>query len=65
MYKGEDTPDDCLFFCDNCRLTRGKALPAELTVPPAAALPEDTLAMQLQVLLRLPESVIVRPLESR
>mmetsp|Transcript_30805 Transcript_30805/g.80137 ORF Transcript_30805/g.80137 Transcript_30805/m.80137 type:complete len:1263 (+) Transcript_30805:33-3821(+) len=52
LYKGEDTPDDCLFFCDNCRLTRGKALAAELTVPPAAKLAEDSLSISLQASLR-------------
>lgn len=49
LYKGEDTPDDCLFFCDNCRLTRGKALASELTVPPAEQLAEDALSHSLQV----------------
>lgn len=48
LYKGEDTPDDCLFFCDNCRLTRGKALAAELTVPSAADLSVDALSTSLQ-----------------
>ena len=30
LYKGEDTPDDCLFFCDTCRLTRGRELADDL-----------------------------------
>ena len=51
LYKGEDTSEDCLFFCDNCRLTRGKALAAELTVPPAADLSEDKLSASLQARL--------------
>ena len=52
LYKGEDTPDDCLFFCDNCRLTRGKTLAEELEVPPSCDLEMDTLSTRLQDALR-------------
>jgi hypothetical protein len=51
LYKGEDTPDDCLFFCDTCRLTRGKALAPELTVPSSAELAENALSQALQAKL--------------
>ena len=52
LYKGEDTPDDCLFFCDNCRLTRGKTLADDLVVPPSADLATDPLSIRLQDALR-------------
>ena len=52
LYKGEDTPDDCLFFCDSCRLTRGKLLADELTVPPSSDLATDVLSTRLQEALR-------------
>ena len=52
LYKGEDTPDDCLFFCDNCRLTRGKVQPADLEVPPSSELAMDPLSTRLQDALR-------------
>jgi len=52
LYKGEDTPEDCLFFCDNCRSSRGKVLPKELKVPGAAALPETVLSTRLETTLR-------------
>ena len=52
LYKGEDTPDDCLFFCDTCRLTRGRELADDLTVPPAEDLPMDVLSTRLQEALR-------------
>jgi len=48
LYKGEDTPEDCLFFCDNCRHTRGKELPKELQVPTSEALPTTALGDELQ-----------------
>ena len=48
LYKGEDTPDDCLFFCDTCRLTRGRELADDLTVPPSKDLPVDVLSTRLQ-----------------
>ena len=48
LYKGEDTPDDCLFFCEECRETRAKALPKELVIPSASELPETTLSEILQ-----------------
>ena len=48
MYKGEDTPEDCLFFCGNCRRTRGKTLPKELCVAPSEDLAETVLSKKLQ-----------------
>ena len=48
LYKGEDTPDDCLFFCEECRETRAKALPKELVIPSASELPETTLSEILE-----------------
>jgi len=52
LYKGEDTPDDCLFFCDHCRATRGRSLPVELRVPGSEALPETVLSQRLQKTLK-------------
>lgn len=48
MYKGEDTPEDCLFFCCNCRKARNKLLPKELCVAPSEELPETVLSKKLQ-----------------
>jgi hypothetical protein len=48
MYKGEDTPEDCLFFCCNCRKGRNKHLPKELCVAPSEDLPETVLSKKLQ-----------------
>ena len=48
LYKGEDTPDDCLFFCETCRCRRGKQNPKELDVPAAEHLPENVLSVHLQ-----------------
>jgi len=48
LYKGEDTPDDCLFFCEECRETRAKMLPKELVIPTAGELPETQLSEILQ-----------------
>ena len=52
LYKGEDTPDDCLFFCDTCRLTRGKVLDEQLAVPASDELGMDVLSTRLQDALR-------------
>lgn len=52
LYKGEDTPDDCLFFCEQCRITRGKLLAEELSVPPSSELKMDVLSTRLQEALR-------------
>jgi len=52
LYKGEDTPDDCLFFCDHCRSTRGRSLPMELRVPGSETLPETVLSKRLQKTLK-------------
>jgi len=48
LYKGEDTPDDCLFFCEECRETRAKQLPKELVIPTSTELPETKLSEILQ-----------------
>ena len=51
MYKGEDTPEDCLFFCRSCRKGRAKELPKELKVAPSHALPDTVLSKKLQLAL--------------
>ena len=48
LYKGEDTPDDCLFFCEECRETRAKQLPKELVIPSSSELPTTRLSEVLE-----------------
>jgi hypothetical protein len=44
LFKGEDTPEDTEWFCEPCRNNRAKALPDELVVPDAGALPHNAMS---------------------
>ena len=48
LYKGEDTPEETLFFCEGCRQARGKELPKELFIPTSDTLKTDELALYLE-----------------